>query len=139
MADPYTGQWWLFCKKLPGLDEGAYEHSLPLAVVTNMVVWRPQLGMVSNTARWPRATTIRATVAARITTALAARVEHPANQAPGIMVVKKAMTIMRQTSHRRRRKALTMTVPMRKANPLQITMCTQTGSNTSTNIRYVCA
>ena len=78
------------------------EHSLRLAVVTSMVVGRPQLGMVSNTARWPRATTIRATVAARITTALAARVEHPANQAPGIMVVKKAMTIMRQTSHRRK-------------------------------------
>ncbi|MBH3441456.1 MULTISPECIES: hypothetical protein [Pseudomonas] len=115
------------------------ERSLRLAVVTSMVVGRPQQGTVNNMVRLPRTTTIRATVAARITTALAAQVEHPASQAPGIMMVKKAMTIMRQTSHRRRKKALTMTVPMRKANLLQKTMYTQTESNTSTNIRYVCA
>ena len=98
-----------------------------------------QLGTVNNMVRWPWTTTIRATVATRITMALAAQVMQPANQTLVTMVIMKAMTIMRQTSHRRRRKALTMTVPMRKANPLQITMCTQTGSNTSTNIRYVCA
>ncbi|AJE17357.1 hypothetical protein F753_07280 [Stutzerimonas chloritidismutans AW-1] len=115
------------------------EHSLRLAVVTSMVVGRPQLGIVSNTARWPRATTIRATVAARITMAPAAQVEHPANQAPVIMVITKAMTIMRPRSPRRLSTAMAVTVPMRKANPLQKTMCTQTGSNTSTNIRYMCA
>lgn len=66
------------------------EHSLRLAVVTSMVVGRPQLGTVSNTVRWPRTTTIRATVAARITMALAARVVLPANQAPVIMVMTQA-------------------------------------------------
>jgi len=60
------------------------EHSLRLAVVTSMVVGRPQLGTVNSMVRWPRTTTIRATVAARITMALTARVKQPANRAPVI-------------------------------------------------------
>jgi len=115
------------------------EHSLRLAVVTSMVVGRPQLGTVNNMVRWPW-TTIRATVATRITMALAAQVMQPANQTLVTMVIMKAMTIMRQRSPRRLNTAMAMavTTPMRKANLLQKTMYTQTGSNTTTNIRYVC-
>jgi len=116
------------------------EHSLRLAVVTNMVVGRRQLGTVNNMVRWPWTTTIRATVATRITMALAAQVMQPANQTLVTMVIMKAMTIMRQRSPRRLNTAMAMavTTPMRKANLLQKTMYTQTGSNTTTNIRYVC-
>jgi len=117
--------------------EERIERSLHLAVVTSMVVGKPQLGTVSNMVRWPRTTTIKATAAARIIMALAAQVEQPANQALGIMAQKKAMTIMRQISPRRQSTASTMTVSMRMANRPQKTMCTQMGSNTSTNIRYV--
>ena len=116
------------------------EHSLRLAVVTSMVVGRPQLGTVNNMVRWPWTTTIRATVATRITMALAAQVMQPANQTLVTMVIMKAMTIMRQRSPRRLNTAMAMavTTPMRKANLLQKTTYTQTGSNTTTNIRYVC-
>jgi hypothetical protein len=112
------------------------EHSLRLVVVINMVVGKPQLGTVSNTVRWPRTTTIRATVAARITMALAARVELPANQAPVIMVMTQATIITRQRRPRWPRwpsQALTMTVPMRRTDLRQQAMSTQTGSTTSTN------
>ncbi len=109
------------------------EHSLRLVVVINMVVGKPQLGTVSNTVRWPRTTTIRATVAARITMALAARVVLPANQAPVIMVMTQATIITRQRRPRWPSQALTMTVPMRRTDLRQQAMSTQTGSTTSTN------